>query len=303
MDELTFVFACPRCATALSGGLKCANCGVTYEMSDGIHRFLLPERCKQILPFLMQYRSVREREGYRLYTAEEYRNLPDVRVDSPQADVWRVRRESYHRLLSLLNGQRLAILDLGAGNGWLSHRLAVLGNRLVAVDWLDDTNDGLGVYRQYPVKYLCVQADFNALPFVSGQFDAVIFNASLHYAANLEETMQHASNMLKPKGRIYVMDSPTFGSNTNGQVMVREQIEHLRNKYGLPEVLQPGAGYLTSNGMIGLGNKLGIDFRFHQSRGAFMWEARRWWGGVKSAREPAAFGVWAGSPRSVNRSS
>ncbi|HXQ36690.1 MAG TPA: class I SAM-dependent methyltransferase [Anaerolineales bacterium] len=294
MVESKFIFACPRCATALSSDIECTHCGGVFEIVDGIYRFILPERCAEIHPFLSQYRLVRERDGYRLYTADEYRGLPNIKADNPQAQVWRVRQESYYRLITLLPRKSLSILDLGAGNGWLSHCLAKLGHHLVAVDWLDDEHDGLGAYRHYPVQYTSVQADFDALPFMADQFDAVIFNASLHYSNNVERTLRHACRMLNHNGRIYVMDSPTFSSNASGNIMIEEQMDYLRKNYGLGEVTQSGVGYLTMKSMMELGNTLGMAFRIYRSRGALLWALKRWWGGVKSGREPAAFGVWEG---------
>ena len=41
----------------------------------------------------------------------------------------------------------IRVLDVGAGNSWLSHRLASFGHQVVAVDRLDDELDGLGAWR------------------------------------------------------------------------------------------------------------------------------------------------------------
>lgn len=294
MAESDITFACPRCAVILTNGLTCTKCGTAYELSGGVYHFLLPERRAEIHAFLTQYRFVRGREGYRSLTSEDYRSLPDIRTDHPQAEVWRVRRQSYERLLSILDGQSFSILDLGAGNGWLSHRLARLGHYLLAVDWLEDEQDGLGAYRNYDVNYTSVQADFIALPLSGHQFDIVIFNASLHYSLNMEETLHKVRKMLRSEGRIFVIDSPTFSSDQSGQVMVREHIDHLRQSHGLHEIIQPGAGYLTVNKMMEFGKTLNIAFRFYQSNGPFLWEIKRWWTGVKGKREPARFGVWEG---------
>jgi len=294
MDKSDFKFACPRCSIALSSELNCANCKMDFEIRGEIYRFLLPERCAEIQPFLNQYRLVRESDGYQSYTKDEYCRLPDVQAGNPQADVWRVRKESFDRLVSLLEGQFLSILDLGAGNGWLSHRSTELGHDLVAVDWLDDDKDGLGAHRHYPVHFTCVQADFEALPLMANQFDVVIFNASLHYTFDIERVLCKVREMIKPEGQLFVMDSPIFHSDESGQTMLREQHDRLHNNYGLREVIRPGVGYLTVKKMIELGGILGIAFKFYQSQGAPLWALKRWLARARSNREPAAFGVWAG---------
>ena len=60
----------------------------------------------------------------------------------------------------------LDILDIGAGNGWLSNRLAQKGHRPVAVDIFTDGLDGLGAARHYGMSFPLVEAEFDRLPFV-----------------------------------------------------------------------------------------------------------------------------------------
>jgi SAM-dependent methyltransferase len=170
--------ACPECRTDLpepaGDRVECAVCLRVFERRDGVWRFLTPARHAKLDPFLQQYRIVREREGRRPSTADYYRSLPSVALDDPYAGDWRIRRETYHHLLRhvLAQGpQPIRVLDVGAGSGWLSHRLAGLGHRVVAVDAIDDEVDGLGATRHYATMFTLVQADFDALPFSDAQFD------------------------------------------------------------------------------------------------------------------------------------
>ncbi len=59
---------------------------------------------------------------------------------------------------------RLRILDLGAGNGWLSNRLAQRGHSLLAVDLLTNPEDGLGAFTNYETLFTPVQAEYDRLP-------------------------------------------------------------------------------------------------------------------------------------------
>ncbi|MBI3536115.1 MAG: class I SAM-dependent methyltransferase [Chloroflexi bacterium] len=104
----------------------------------------------------------------------------------------------------------MRVLDVGAGNGWLANQLAARGHRVAAVDLRDDARDGLGARRNYFFAFECYQAEFERLPFAPAQFDLVIFNASLHYAASLAETLQEASRILAPIGKILLVDSPFY---------------------------------------------------------------------------------------------
>src|SRR3982074_589284 len=101
--------------------------GTEIPMRDGIYRGLSAKRAQEIEPLLSHYRRVRAQDGYRRVGAEYYRSLPYVDRRDPQSATWRVRQQSLgnlRRVLMRRERRRLRILDLGAGNGWLSHRLA-----------------------------------------------------------------------------------------------------------------------------------------------------------------------------------
>ncbi len=288
MDDLKF--ACPRCGASLSLTLFCSACSSAFDYRDGVYRFLLPERELEFEPFLSQYRQVRQQEGNFARPSDYYRSLPIVQPLTLDADRWYIRRQSYECLLSLLP-KHSAILDLGAGNCWLTHRLTALGYRCVAIDTSTDSDDGLGAWRHYGVKFTCVQADFDALSFAPSQFDVAIFNASLHYAPDIHRSLANANRMLKPNGVIFVIDSPVFQTDRAGKQMLADQDEYFRTSCNLRQVIRHGIGYLTRAQMREAG------FRFHPSRGGFLWNIRRLWSGIKLRREPAAFGVWEGKPQ------
>jgi SAM-dependent methyltransferase len=183
------------------------------------------------------------------------------------------------------------VLDLGAGSGWLSHRLATDGHRVVAVDRLDDDADGLGACRHYAVPFAAVQADFDRLPFEPSQFDLVVFDGSLHYAADPAATLAEARRMLTAGGTMAVMDSPMFSSERDGQAMVLEQARRLEMDHGVSP-LRPGPGFLTFAALERAGTALGLRGRFVPSRGPMAWRLGRHVSRFKIGRAPAAFGVW-----------
>lgn len=292
---MTVRFACPECEVELERHV-CRSCGREYEQRDGVWRFLTPERAAALEPFLRQYRAVRERDGHRRSASPDfYRMLPSVARDDPQAAEWRVRRETYHHLLQhvpAFGPQPLHVLDLGAGTGWLSHRLAALGYFVVAVDVLDDEGDGLGACRHYGETFVAIQADFDALPFAPHQFDLVVFNGSLHYAPDATATLTRAHAMLAPGGVLAVMDSPSFGSDRDGAAMVDEKFRRFTADYGITDVVRAGAGYLTFAQLGAAAGRLQLRAQFVPSRGPLGWRVRRHVGRVRLGRAPAAFGLW-----------
>ena len=298
----TPALACPRCGSTLvpltiaSGGpLTCQSCHAEAACRGGIIRFLSDTRLAEIDPLIAQYRRVRELDGYRQPAAAYYRALPRVGRDDPQYAAWRIRQQSFRHLvravLRALGRRPLRVLDLGAGNGWLCHRLSTLGHVCVAVDWLDDLEDGLGAARHYPTAFTRLQADFDHLPLVGGQFDAVIFNASLHYSANPMATLRYARRALADGGALVVMDSPVFVSDADGQQMLAKRQQGFADRIGRPVAW--GAGYLTVDGLARTAREAGLMLQRIPSRGGPGWAFKRWLAGRKLRRQPASFGVWS----------
>jgi SAM-dependent methyltransferase len=290
-------FACPECgggADDEQGRRACRACNRCYERRDGIWRFLTATRQSSLAPFATQYRIVREREGYRLASPDFYRRLPSVASGDPHAAEWRIRRESCAHLdREVLEGRdELRILDLGAGSGWLSNRLASRGHHAVAVDMLDDQADGLGAAHHYTNEFVAVQADFEALPFVPGQFDVAVFNGSLHYARNVASALDHARRMLAADGRLVVMDSPLFHSDRDGCAMLDDKYRRFRSEYKLQAIVQPGAGYLTFTALAAVAERWKANAQFVPTRGPIGWRVRRHFSRIRLRRAPAAFGVW-----------
>jgi len=293
-------FACPECAAETdadsSNGVISFGCGRRFERRNGLYRFLTESRLTAAEPVIRQYRVVREREGYRVSRPEYYQMLPSVPPDDPHAPEWRLRRESFERLhrriLPSVGPEPIRVLDVGAGNGWLSHRLASLGHQVVAVDRLDDELDGLGAWRHYATRFVPVQADFDALPFAPGQFNLVVFNGSLHYSPNVAASLARAHRMLAPGGALAVMDSPMFRREAEGHAMVADKLRRFKTEYGLTEVVHPNVGFLTFAALAEAAVSLGLRGRFRRSRGPLMWRARRELAWIRLRRAPAAFGVW-----------
>lgn len=297
-------FVCPLCGstrvTPANGGtstgpLICRSCDTEVACRDGILRFLSDTRLAQIEPMIAQYRRIREQDGYRSPSEAYYRQLPWVARGDPQRAVWRVRQESFRhlcrRVLPRLRRQPPRVLDMGAGNGWLSHRLTLLGSVCVAVDWLDDPDDGLGAARHYPTTFTLLQADFDHLPLVGGQFDAVIFNGSLHYAANPIATLRNASRALVDGGMLVVMDSPVFVRDADGRRMVAARQRAFAERIG--NSVDWGAGYLTVEALATTAREAGLTLQRIPSLGGLGWELRRWLAGRKLGRQPASFGIWS----------
>lgn len=178
--------------------------------------------------FFRDYALHRAKEG-RAHSLDELKQLPYLR-SGPLARQWAVRARTYEAFLKYIvkpAGRPLSILDLGAGNGWLSYRLAQMRHEAVALDIRDDDIDGLGAAARLladaPMPFECVHATFDDIPFAAGRFDVTVFNASLHYARDLKHVLAEAARVTRPGGTLAILDSPFYGLTADGEAMVAEK--------------------------------------------------------------------------------
>ena len=298
-----FTFACPVCQARLSqmtpDELCCPQDGRTYARRDGIWRFLAPEVEAYYQRFIREYETIRQAEGRGIPQAAYYRALPDRDLSGHFSVDWRVRAASYSAFVAQVlrphaNGDRLKILDLGAGNGWLSNRLAGFGHFLAAVDLTTSELDGLGAYVHYTNRFLPVQADFNHLPFTDGDIDLVIFNASFHYSTGYEATLGEALRVLQPGGQVVILDSPVYRTAASGEAMVREREALFQRRYGFPSNAIPSENFLTYQRLDVLAETLGLRWEAFAPHYELSWRIRRWLARLRSGRELARFMVIAG---------
>src|SRR5215831_956704 len=183
---------CPECTASLAamadhalgqahGPIPCSVCSAAFVQDKGIWLALRQDRRRYFQRFMQDYEIVRRADGRGSEDPAFYLSLP-------YRD--RTYRCIERKILPTISGKPLSILDLGAGNGWLSYRLASLGHRPIAVDLQTNVFDGLGAAVHYhgvlPTVFPRFQAEIDRLPFETGQFDCAIFNASFHYSENYD---------------------------------------------------------------------------------------------------------------------
>jgi SAM-dependent methyltransferase len=303
-----FSFACPSCRTPLEAAgpdvQRCPADGSVYRREAGIWRFLLPERFAYFAQFIAEYEQVREAEGRGAKDRGYYRALPFEDHSGHHVDEWRIRATSFQALqqrvvapLEKACCRPLQVLDLGAGNAWLSHRLAQRGHRLAAVDLLTNEQDGWGAHVHYELRFTSVQAEFARLPFVGGQVDLAVFNGALHYSASYDETLREALRVLRDDGRLVIMDSPVYHMDSSGRLMVDEREYRFKQAFGFPSNAIPSENYLTHERLRQLADILRVEWQISMPFYGLRWALRAWRARLLGHREPASFLLIVGRRR------
>jgi len=255
---------------------------------------LRPERLAAIDRFLDDYTRIRLSEGRGSIDPAFYRNLPDCPPEHPMAWQWRLRRRTFlcfrDRVLPAA-GARLRILDLGAGTGWLCNRLAKLGHEPCAVDLSCNARDGLEAARHFDPDWLRIQAEFDYLPFASGSFDAVVFNASLHYSSDYATTLREALRVMAPGGLLVVLETPVYKLEASGRRMAEERHELFLKRYGTRSDSLGSLEYLTWTRVAELSVRLNLRWQVMRPSYGIRWALRPWVARARGAREPSQFPV------------
>lgn len=302
-DRLTF--ACPVCRARLvresPDALRCPNDAEAYFRVDGIWRLLPPQRASALAQFAREYETVRRDEGWGSPDAGYYRALPFNDVSGRFADLWRIRAKSFQALVERVVKplewtwrRPLTALDLGAGNGWLSHRLARRGHGVAAIDLLINSTDGLGAHVHYDAAFVPVQAEFDRLPFDDDQADLVVFNGSLHYSLDYETTLCEALRVLRRDGCLAIVDSPVYREAASGERMVQEREARWMRLYGFRSHALPHENYLTYARLDDLAARLGLCWQVAHPSFGWRWAVRRGWARLRVRREPARFPLIVG---------
>jgi len=301
-----FTLVCPVCKGELeivrADLLHCPACKLTYPCVDGIWRMLPPSRAAEYEKFIYEYETIRKSEGRGSNSPEYYQSLPYKDLSDRRSAEWAIRGRSFRALMDQVIirferrvGRQLKILDLGAGNGWLSNRFAQRGHQVIAMDLLINPFDGLGAYINYQTHFMPIQAEFDHLPLADQQADLVIFNASFHYSTDYNLTLTETLRLLAVGGLVIVLDTPVYHQAASGAQMVIERQAQFEREYGFPSNSIPSENYLTNARIQELGEIHGLHWQTFMPFYGFPWAIRPWLAKLRHHREPARFMILIGS--------
>jgi len=251
--------------------------------------------------FLEDYAKIRHAEGRGTANSTYYRELPDRDLSGRNSEQWRIRARSFHKfertILAVAErraGRKLDVLDLGAGNGWMSHRLALRQHHPVAVDIFCDDLDGLGALTHYPLRLPAAAAEFDSLPFREEAFDLAIFNSSFHYSSDYHRTLSEVRRCLRPTGQLVIMDSPLYQKREHGERMRAERQAHFESVYGFRSDALKSIEYLDRQMLDDLAGDLKIDWQYCKPWYGVNWALRPWKAKLRGKRPPSRFLIVVG---------
>lgn len=290
---------CRDCQTALvpDGTQWACPGGHLIPSSHGVATFISANLQRQYDAFLQPYTRIRALEG-RCESPEEYLlRLPYPQPSHPLSKQWGIRARSYEalkkRVISKLpKGSN--ILDLGAGNGWLSARLQNNGMNPLAIDISGDPQDGLAAAQHFPTIPDLALASFDDLPVRSNCADVVIFNASFHYSNDGHTVLREACRVLRPGGQIIIMDSPLYRDANSGYRMIEEQHAYFLKKFGDASCTLDRVGFITIPRLQAWSASLKLKWHTKNVSYGWAWAVRPWIARLKGQREPARFTLLCG---------
>lgn len=186
--------------------------------------------------FEENYIQLREKES-RMYTDEIVKELPQVPGSHPLNKEWRIRKISLEKLIYHLKGRGSCdfVLEIGCGNGWLSHNLAEsLKAEVCAMD-VNETEilQGARIFSLNQNLFF-VYADIFTMN-LTQKFDTLILASSIQYFLDLKNLINRLLRFLTPEGEIHILDSPFYPSAATAQAAQKRSQDYFRS-LGFPEM-------------------------------------------------------------------
>jgi SAM-dependent methyltransferase/uncharacterized protein YbaR (Trm112 family) len=221
---------CPRCRTphpfelrvdaedaqeVRAGALTCSNCGLVATIADGIVELMHdpPDFVVREADGLGRFAQFMRDDGWTKDTVLELPNRHD--------GYWWAQSVMMSQVLETETFERgETILDLGSNTCWASTELAKAGLAPTALDISLHEMQGLRTadwqFEAKDVFFERVLAMMFDMPFADGSFDNVWACEVLHHnhRANLVKTFEECFRVLRPGGRLIVVNEPLRTVNT-----------------------------------------------------------------------------------------
>jgi arsenite methyltransferase len=167
------------------------------------------------------------------------------------------QRRATLRALEPQPGER--VLDVGCGPGYLAGEMAQLVGPDGRVHGVDPSPAMLGIAHGHAPTAELTEGDALSLPVADGSFDAVVSTQVYEYVADVEAALAEARRVLRPGGRLLVLDTDwdsIVWRSSDDTRMARvleawdEHLAHPRLPRRLPELLTQAGFTLRRSAVV-----------------------------------------------------
>jgi 2-polyprenyl-3-methyl-5-hydroxy-6-metoxy-1,4-benzoquinol methylase len=176
--------------------------------------------------FVKTYGALRQREGWTC-SDEVLRTLPQVAPGSEHSAEWALRARSAERFRDWLSAATpCRLLEVGCGNGWLSHFLArVNGIDVTGIDINGpELQQAQRTFQRPNLRF--IESTLEALN--ATRYHHILFAASFQYFANAHAVLEAAFQRLEPGGSVHIIDTHFY--KTGERVAAAQRSAHYFEK-------------------------------------------------------------------------
>jgi SAM-dependent methyltransferase len=234
---------CPTCHQPIHQERLICPEGHRFAVTHGVLSLLDPPFARRLRRLDTTRQKHRTTKGERRLDPEVYEDLPFATGLRSRLE-WRLRGYDWAVVQEWIGKRPQRVLDIGAWNGWLSHRLALMGHEVTAVDYFADPYDGLGAKRFYRTRWQAIQMDLTDLSPLPSAFDRIILNRCLAFQGDPTAYLAQAREKLAPGGTLLLTGLAFYLDPSRKARAVADMTRDYRERHGVEMFLNPTRGYL-----------------------------------------------------------
>ena len=241
-----------------------------FRKNSEIRDFISIEEKAKIDKFLDFYIS----RNFENSPKSEILEIPWFDKNRNSQKLWKLRSRSFTRVKALIRelepDSEGPILDLGAGNCWISRRLSDEGYRVASVDACIDENIGLKAgdifERELDIRLERYRAMMDKLPFEDESLRGVVASGSFHYAEDPGKVLDEINRVLVPGGWAIIYDSPVFMRNSDGLAMVAANLVKYDSSNELDGIDYKPRWFIDLRDFLESSRSVGFDYQIIPTR-------------------------------------